>query len=100
MSQRSGPTEYFTPLLAIGFPYPYASGHMLRGTILFGALCLLSGSRLVRIRLTVVLTRLEASRIYPGFHWTSDIVGGALLGTAAILWAFEKEDRGADYSSR
>jgi membrane-associated phospholipid phosphatase len=33
-----------------------------------------------------------ASRVYLGTHWTSDVVGGALLGTIAALWAFEKED--------
>ncbi|MBV9454277.1 MAG: phosphatase PAP2 family protein [Rubrobacter sp.] len=57
-------------------------------------------SKLLRAGLVVVLSGLGASRIYPGFHWAPDVVGGALLGVAAILWAFEKEERGAHHSSR
>ena len=98
--QGSERIEDFAPLLAIDFPYPYPSGHMLRGVIFFGALYLLSESRLLRIGLLLIVSGLAASRIYPGLHWTSDVVGGALLGVTALLWAFEKEDRGGDHSSR
>jgi membrane-associated phospholipid phosphatase len=73
---------------------------MLRGVIFFEALYLLSESRLLRIGLVLIVSGLAASRIYPGLHWTSDVVGGALLGVTALLWAFEKEDRGGDHSSR
>jgi membrane-associated phospholipid phosphatase len=85
-------TEDFAPLLAIDFPHPYPSGHILRGVILLGALYLLSDSRLLRIGLVVALFGLAASRVYPGVHWTSDVLGGALLGMVALLWAFEKEN--------
>ncbi len=98
--QGSERIEDFASLLGIDLPYPYPSGHMLRGVIFFGALYLLSESRLLRIGLVLIVSGLAASRIYPGLHWTSDVVGGALLGVTAFLWAFEKEDRGGHHSSR
>ena len=82
----------FAPLLVANLPYPYPSGHMLRGVILLGTLYLLSRSRLLRTGLVLALLGLAASRIYSGAHWASDVVGGALLGIAALLWVFGKED--------
>ena len=96
----NGENEDFALLFVIDSPYPYPSGHMLRGVILLGALYLLSRSRLLRAGLVLALLGLAASRIYPGVHWASDVVGGALLGIAALLWAFGKEDRGGDHDSR
>jgi membrane-associated phospholipid phosphatase len=39
-----------------------------------------------------MLIGLLASRPYLGTHWTSDVVGGALLGATAVLWAFGREN--------
>jgi membrane-associated phospholipid phosphatase len=86
--------DYYVPLTTFDSPHSYPSGHILRGVIVFGALYLLSGNRLARAGSLAVLARMAASRIYFGTHWASDIVGGALLGFAALLWAFRKEKPG------
>lgn len=92
--QESRQSEVFAPFTVLEFPYPYPSGHMLRSVILLGAVYLLSGNRLLRAGLAAVLLGMAASRVYLGLYWTSDVVGGALLGLAAVTWAFGKEGRG------
>jgi undecaprenyl-diphosphatase len=81
--------EVFTISDLVTSNYPYPSGHMMRGVIVLGALYLLSKSRLQRAGVILALIGLAAARIYFGVHWASDVVGGALLGTAALLWAFD-----------
>jgi len=92
LPEGSGRAEDFAPLVVASFPYPYPSGHVIRAVILFGALYLLSDNRVVRAGILVALCGVAASRAYLGVHWASDVVGGALLGIAALLWAFLKED--------
>jgi undecaprenyl-diphosphatase len=87
-------TGDFSPLVAVDYSYPYPSGHALRSTILLGAIYLLSRSGFLRAGIVLVLVGLLASRVYLGVHWVSDVVGGVLLGAAAVVWAFEKEERG------
>ena len=83
-------TEDFAALAAVDYPYPYPSGHALRATILLGTVYLLSRNSLLRAGIALVLLGLLASRVYLGVHWTSDVVGGALLGATSVLWAFSK----------
>jgi undecaprenyl-diphosphatase len=92
--EGGGGTEDYAPLVTVGSPYPYPSGHVLRGVIVFGTLYLLSGNRFLRAGFLLVLTGIAANRVYFEVHWVSDVVGGALLGLAALLWAFGKEDPG------
>ncbi|MDP8950690.1 MAG: phosphatase PAP2 family protein [Actinomycetota bacterium] len=80
--------EDYAPLVAMELPYPYPSGHVLRSAIIFGTLCLLSGNWLLRAGSLAVLVGIATSRVYFGVHWASDVVGGALLGAAGLLWAF------------
>lgn len=90
-----GRTGDFVPLLAVDYPYPYPSGHMLRTTIILGALYLWSGSRAVALISILYLAGMGYSRFYLGVHWPSDVIGGVLLGIAALAWAFRNEKRGA-----
>jgi undecaprenyl-diphosphatase len=85
-------TQDFAPLIVADHSYPYPSGHALRSTILLGTIYLLSKNGLLRAGVVLVLLGLLVSRVYLGTHWTSDVVGGVLLGIIAVLWAFEKED--------
>jgi membrane-associated phospholipid phosphatase len=85
-------TQDFAPLIVADHSYPYPSGHALRSTILLGTIYLLSKNGLLRAGVVLLLLGLLASRVYLGTHWTSDVVGGALLGISAVLWAFGKED--------
>lgn len=85
--------EDFVPIATADYSYPYPSGHALRSTILLGTVYLLSSNSFLRAGIALLLLALLASRVYLGVHWTSDVAGGALLGAAAVLWAFDKESR-------
>ena len=85
----------FVPLATVDHSYPYPSGHALRSTLLVGTIhLLLSSNYSLRAGLALLLLGMLAGRVYLGVHWASDVVGGALLGAAAVLWAFGKESRG------
>lgn len=85
--------EDFAPLAAVEQPYPYPSGHMLRATVLLGAVYLLSRSKGLGAIFALYLAAMGASRIYLGTHWPSDVIGGFLLGVVALAWAFGPEKK-------
>ena len=78
-------------LLDVSTPYPYPSGHMLRSVLLLGAIYVLWPNRPARIALLIFLAASATSRVYLGTHWSSDVIGGALLGLAGLTWTFEKQ---------
>ena len=96
IQESLGRAKESVPILEIEYPYPYPSGHMLRSTILLGALYLWSGSRVLGIVSLLYLVGMGLTRIYLGVHWPSDVLGGFFLGAAAVSLAFvppEKKKR-------
>ena len=75
-------------------PYPYPSGHMLRALLLLGAVYALWPNRAARLAAGLALLGAAWARVYLGTHWPSDVLGGALLGLAGLLWAFGAEGSG------
>jgi undecaprenyl-diphosphatase len=88
MPEETGRTTDFAPLVNVHYPYPYPSGHMLRSAFLLGTVFLLWKNRLARAVTLLALAGMALSRVYLGVHWASDVIGGALLGLAALVWAF------------
>ena len=75
-------------------PYPYPSGHMLRAVLLLGAVYALWPNKPARVAVVLTLAGAAWARVYLGTHWPSDVLGGALLGLAGLLWAFGWRDPG------
>lgn len=79
--------------LLIKLPNPYPSGHMMRSLFIAGAVMLLWPVRPVWMAAALLLMAMATTRVYLGVHWASDVIGGALLGVAALAWAFRGEIR-------
>ena len=64
-----------------------------RWTLLAGAIFVVWPNTAARTLLAASLLVMAATRIYLGVHWTSDVVGGVLLGVAGLAWAFREKGK-------
>ena len=82
-------------LIGNGFP----SGHVFAAVVFYGLLVtmILRRTRMVSIRVLAPVIGLSivilagVARVYLGVHWTSDVLGGFFLGSAALgglLWVY------------
>jgi membrane-associated phospholipid phosphatase len=70
--------------------HSFPSGHVTGTVALLGILAVVIGQRWGRTPQLLGLTAVAglivaATRLYLGVHWLFDVVGGALLGSAAVL---------------
>jgi hypothetical protein len=84
--------------LALGGSYSFPSGHAAGASAAFGYLAYLGirATRTLRVQVGIALVAatltigVAYSRVVLGFHWTSDVVAGTVLGlavaTAAATW--------------
>jgi membrane-associated phospholipid phosphatase len=72
----------FAPPGAPAPPNSYPSGHVLRTALLATAALLLWPRRSVRLGALLFVAAVSYTRIYSGAHWTSDVLGAALLAWA------------------
>jgi membrane-associated phospholipid phosphatase len=106
--QHPGPFKFahgdgpsLTMLLERGpnaIPNTYPSGHTLRAVLVYGLLAFViyrlappgRRKRLAAPFAAVIIAIVAFDRLYLGVHWTSDVVGGLLLGglalAAAVVW--------------
>jgi undecaprenyl-diphosphatase len=87
-----------------GFGFP--SGHVLGATLLYGALLFLAPSLvarralrwLIQIAAVAMIVLTGISRVYVGAHWPSDVIGGYLWGSIALItliWTWHLATDGA-----
>ncbi|WP_063002710.1 phosphatase PAP2 family protein [Nocardia mikamii] len=75
--------------------FSFPSGHTTGTTVLVGAVLVLyvlarprrARTALASVSAAVIVAVVAATRLYLGVHWLTDVVGGAVLGTAVTLAA-------------
>lgn len=67
--------------------FAFPSGHAANTTALVGALALLAGGRWAWGPAVAVAGLVGISRTWLGVHWPTDVLGGWMVGAAAVLTA-------------
>ena len=62
----------------------FPSGHMIRAFVLGGGTAVLAGRGAGLVGAALYILGVAATRVYLNEHWFSDVVGGTLLGAAAL----------------
>ena len=82
---------WFDPLLTYSFP----SGHATSSMALFGSLAVIAWRLMSGVKralsiaaCALIILSVGVSRLVLGAHFLSDVVGGYLLGTAFVVFAF------------
>ena len=88
---RARPELFLTGAEPSSLSFP--SGHSLFAMVFGGLLIVMVGEmckpvrlrRAVQVTVGLLILAVGASRVYLGFHWPSDVVGGYLFGIMALL---------------
>jgi membrane-associated phospholipid phosphatase len=92
------PTYLAYPLAGVDAPNTFPSGYATRGAYLGVLLAALASARWpskatsARVALMALIVLLSATRVPIAWHWSSDVLGGLLLGTAAACLALALVD--------
>lgn len=91
--QRARPDESLVNVAVLTSGTSFPSGHAFAGTMFYGALSAVCYIHLPKgtlrsglvASLILLVAAIDASRVYLGAHWLSDVVGGTCIGLALLI---------------